>query len=143
MPDNSITVSGIEIQKMQTTESYRRPFSKLEIKINFSDSSAYTVHRDYVGSILTKAIPYSRISSSCEYGGHYLRQNVNGSDTEKRTRFSITDTSQTPNQVLVQCNEIRPELAKDYISKVIRLLKQEFEGEQIEVKGENLLDGKN
>jgi len=142
MTESSIKVSEIEIKKMQNTEPYRRPFSKLEVKFRFSDSQDYATHRSYVERVLTKVIPNSRISSSCEYGGYHVRQNVNGSSTDKRTRFSITDSSK-PQEVLVQCYEIKPDLAKEYINKVINLLKNEFKEPGIEVKGESLLDGKN
>lgn len=140
MAEGPIKVSAIEIRKMTGTQPYMRPFSKLEVEFHFSDSHDYETHRRVVEEALTKVIPNSRTSSSCEYGGIYIRQDVSG--TEKRTPFSITDTSSTPRGVLVQCYRIKPELAREYISKVVESLKATFKDDGIRIEGENLLYGK-
>jgi len=143
MSNESVKVSEIQIEKVENPEPYQSTLSKLQVKFNFSDSGDYKRHRDYVEEILTKAIPHSRISSSCEYGGHHLRQDVDGSSINKRTRFSITDTSPTPRQILIRCYEIKPDLASEYLRRVISLIRKDFETSGVQVKGEDLLNGKN
>ncbi|MBN2094522.1 MAG: hypothetical protein JW727_00590 [Candidatus Aenigmarchaeota archaeon] len=144
LPGKAPPVLGIEISETQNRPTYMRTFSPLKVTVNFPKDGlgSSSGGMDYIRGALLKAVPNSERCGSCRVGGEYIRENVNGSSTDPRTRFSITGTSEGDrDKVIITCEHIPPDLALRYLGSFLGGLETDH-GNKIPITGRNLLGGK-